>query len=163
MHYTYVLRSEPDGLLYTGSASDLRARLSQYRSGYVRSTARRRPLALIYWSGPRIAVTSASECVRRGSQAWLFTPVILSAGAEALSLPKGKDQRGEAEAASLSRGILRQHHSSNRSSPYATSVAALRPHACSALRVNSDSSAALGMMGKSSRQLERHSSWVLRY
>jgi hypothetical protein len=167
MHYTYVLRSERDGLFYTDSASNLRARLSQHRNRHVRSTAHRRPLALIYWSGSRIAVTSASECVRRGSQACVFTPVILSAA---------NTQRGEAEAPSLSRRIFRQDQSSNRSSPYATSVASLRGDgrfaaalnevkglgitssvACgSGRRKECTASAALGMTGKSSRELERY-------
>jgi putative endonuclease len=49
MYYTYVLRSERDGLFYTGSAKDLRARFAQHRSGRVHSTAYRRPLSLIYY------------------------------------------------------------------------------------------------------------------
>jgi hypothetical protein len=167
MHYTNVLRSERDGLFYTDSASNLRARLSQHRNGHVRSAAHRRPLALIYCSVRKKAVTLASQCVRPSPGARLFTSVILSGA---------KDQRGEAEAPSLSRGIFQQHHGSNRSSPSATSVASLRGDgrfaaalnevkglgitsslACdSGRRKESAASAALGMTGKSSRELQRH-------
>ncbi|HUF54258.1 MAG TPA: GIY-YIG nuclease family protein [Dehalococcoidia bacterium] len=40
----YVLRSEGDGLLYTGVTGDLKARLSQHNRGRVRSTTRRRAI-----------------------------------------------------------------------------------------------------------------------
>jgi hypothetical protein len=170
----YVPESARDSLFYTDSSSDLLARFSQHRIGHVRSTMHRRPLAIICCSVSKIGVTRARQCVRPDPQARLFTPVILSAA---------KDQRGEAEAPSLSRGIL-QHHGSNRSSLYATSVvslrgdsrfaAALNPSA--SLRVNSvkglgitssfacgsgrrkrsAASATFGMTEKGSRELERH-------
>ena len=49
MHYTYVLLSHKDGLLYTGSTGDLRERIREHQSGRVRSTSYRRPLKLIYY------------------------------------------------------------------------------------------------------------------
>ena len=49
MCYTYVLRSEQDKRFYTGSTRDLRSRLKLHSEGKVRSTAHRRPLALIYY------------------------------------------------------------------------------------------------------------------
>ena len=48
MHWVYVLRSERDGRLYTGATADLDRRLAEHNRGKVRSTARRRPLVLIY-------------------------------------------------------------------------------------------------------------------
>ena len=41
MHHTYVLCSERDGKLYTGTTSDLRARLKLHNAGRVKSTAHR--------------------------------------------------------------------------------------------------------------------------
>jgi putative endonuclease len=49
MHYTYVLRSEKDSLLYTGSTNDLRRRLSEHNRGEVSSTKYREPFNLIYY------------------------------------------------------------------------------------------------------------------
>lgn len=49
MHYVYVLRSQSDGMLYTGCTGDLRERLNQHNSGGVPSTAKRIPLDLIYY------------------------------------------------------------------------------------------------------------------
>ncbi len=49
MYYTYVLRSEKDGLLYTGFTKDLKLRLKQHKNGEVESTKDRRPLKLIYY------------------------------------------------------------------------------------------------------------------
>ncbi|MGH7548611.1 MAG: GIY-YIG nuclease family protein [Gemmatimonadales bacterium] len=49
MEYTYVLLSERDGRLYTGSTGDLRARFREHNAGRVHSTAHRRPLKLIYY------------------------------------------------------------------------------------------------------------------
>jgi putative endonuclease len=51
MHCTYVLYSESDGEWYTGAASGLRARVREHAEGRVRSTARRRPLLLVYYEG----------------------------------------------------------------------------------------------------------------
>ena len=47
--YTYVLKSEKDGNLYTGTASDLRERLRQHSKGLVSSTKHRRSLKLVYF------------------------------------------------------------------------------------------------------------------
>lgn len=49
MLYTYVLFSESDGRLYTGTTYDLHQRIRQHAEGAVRSTAYRRPLRLIYY------------------------------------------------------------------------------------------------------------------
>ena len=49
MEYTYVLQSKKDGKFYTGWTNDLRKRFSEHASGKVRSTANRRPFALIYY------------------------------------------------------------------------------------------------------------------
>jgi hypothetical protein len=123
-----VLRSERDGLFYTGSASNLLIWLSEYRSLYFRPIMHRRPLAIIYCSVSKIELTYARQFVRPDLRARLSTPVILSAA---------KDRRG---------AILQQYHGSNRFSPYATGIASLR----------GDSSAALGMTEKGSRELRRH-------
>lgn len=49
MYYTYVLQSQPDKRMYTGSTKDLRIRVREPGEGRVRSTAHRRPLTLIYY------------------------------------------------------------------------------------------------------------------
>ena len=49
MCYTYVLRSDHDQRFYTGTTRDLRTRIELYSDGKVRSTAHRRPLALVYY------------------------------------------------------------------------------------------------------------------
>jgi putative endonuclease len=49
MVYTYVLLSEKDLEWYTGSTRDLKTRVRQHAEGRVFSTARRRPLKLIYY------------------------------------------------------------------------------------------------------------------
>ena len=49
MFYVYVLISDADGQLYTGSTTDLKRRLSEHNAGRVRSTAKRRPLNLLYY------------------------------------------------------------------------------------------------------------------
>lgn len=61
MHYTYVLLSEVDGRLYTGTTGNLRERLKAHATGRVRSTAYRRPLTLIYYE----AGLSAEDAFRR--------------------------------------------------------------------------------------------------
>lgn len=48
-YYVYVLKSEADGLLYTGYTSDLQQRLESHNKGEVRSTKHRRPLQLVYF------------------------------------------------------------------------------------------------------------------
>jgi putative endonuclease len=50
-YYVYVLRSEVDGLFYTGYTKDLQNRLELHAKGKVLSTQKRRPLKLIYWEG----------------------------------------------------------------------------------------------------------------
>ena len=49
MFYTYVLKSNKDGKLYTGSAKNLQLRFGQHIKGEVRSTKYRRPLKIIYY------------------------------------------------------------------------------------------------------------------
>jgi putative endonuclease len=48
-YYTYILRSDVDGQLYTGCTNDLRKRLRQHTDGHVVSTSKRRPLELLYY------------------------------------------------------------------------------------------------------------------
>ena len=50
-YYVYVLKSEVDGLLYTGYTSNLKERLSLHNKGKVPSTKKRAPLTLIYFEG----------------------------------------------------------------------------------------------------------------
>lgn len=50
-YYTYVLRSEIDGLFYTGYTNNLKRRLGQHNNGENISTRNRRPLKLIYFEG----------------------------------------------------------------------------------------------------------------
>ena len=48
-HYTYVLKSETSGKLYTGATNNLDKRLNQHDNGMVFSTKYVRPLQLIYF------------------------------------------------------------------------------------------------------------------
>ena len=48
-HYTYVLKSETSGKLYTGATNNLEQRLKQDNNGMVFSTKYMRPLQLIYF------------------------------------------------------------------------------------------------------------------
>jgi len=48
MHYVYVLRSLKDGNLYVGRTEDLEIRFREHQKGRVESTAKRRPLRLLY-------------------------------------------------------------------------------------------------------------------
>jgi len=59
--YTYVLRSDRDQRFYTGTARDLRARVTLHADGRVRSTAYRRPLTLVYYE----ACLDADDAYRR--------------------------------------------------------------------------------------------------
>jgi putative endonuclease len=59
--YTYVLRSDHDQKLYTGTTRDLRARFKLHTEGAVRSTAYRRPVTLIYYE----ACLDADDAFRR--------------------------------------------------------------------------------------------------
>jgi putative endonuclease len=61
MHYVYALRSELDGMLYTGCTEDLRWRLRQHNEGKVPATRLRRPLKLIYYE----ASLSVDDAFRR--------------------------------------------------------------------------------------------------
>lgn len=47
--YTYVLRSQKDGLCYVGFTGDLRKRVEEHCDGRVPSTKYRRPLILEYY------------------------------------------------------------------------------------------------------------------
>jgi putative endonuclease len=49
MYYTYVLRSDKSGRLYTGYTSDLRKRLAEHQSGKATYTKTRGPYQLIYY------------------------------------------------------------------------------------------------------------------
>jgi putative endonuclease len=48
-YYTYVLKSDADGNLYTGYTKDLKLRFEQHQKGLVESTKNRRPLSLLYY------------------------------------------------------------------------------------------------------------------
>jgi putative endonuclease len=48
MWFAYALRSEKDGRLYVGMASDLKVRIEQHNRGYNRSTKARVPFELFY-------------------------------------------------------------------------------------------------------------------
>jgi putative endonuclease len=47
-YYVYVLKSEKDGLLYTGYTDNLKKRIEDHNKGKVSSTKYRLPLKLIY-------------------------------------------------------------------------------------------------------------------
>jgi putative endonuclease len=49
MVYVYVLQCEKDGHFYTGCSRDLKARMALHQSGRVASTAKRLPVALVYY------------------------------------------------------------------------------------------------------------------
>ena len=53
MYYVYILFSDKDKLLYTGSTPDLKARFQKHANGYVKATSHRRPLRLIYYEAYR--------------------------------------------------------------------------------------------------------------
>ena len=48
-HYTYILKSQKDGKMYTGYTEDLRKRLSQHNKGLSNYTKGRGPFDLIYY------------------------------------------------------------------------------------------------------------------
>ena len=50
-YYIYILKSEKDGMFYTGYTKDLKNRLNQHNKGEVYSTKNRRPLKLVYFEG----------------------------------------------------------------------------------------------------------------
>ncbi|MDD3101818.1 MAG: GIY-YIG nuclease family protein [Patescibacteria group bacterium] len=49
MFYVYILQSKKDGKKYIGFNSDLKERIKQHKSGEVRATKNRLPLALVYY------------------------------------------------------------------------------------------------------------------
>lgn len=53
MFYVYILKSEKDYNLYSGSTNDLRKRLKEHNNGLVFSTKSRRPFELIYYEAYR--------------------------------------------------------------------------------------------------------------
>ena len=48
-YYTYILKSQKDGKLYTGYTMDLRKRLNQHNKGLSTYTKGRGPFDLIYY------------------------------------------------------------------------------------------------------------------
>lgn len=49
MFYTYILKSDKDGKMYTGFTKNLKLRFDEHQKGKVDSTKDRRPLKLIYY------------------------------------------------------------------------------------------------------------------
>ena len=49
MQYVYVLQSKKDGVLYTGCAKDIKARLILHNAKKITSTKKRAPFSLIYY------------------------------------------------------------------------------------------------------------------
>lgn len=49
MFYVYLIQSDKDNCLYTGSTSDLRKRLLEHNQGLNKSTRYRTPFKLIYY------------------------------------------------------------------------------------------------------------------
>ena len=49
MYYVYVLKSEKDGMFYTGYTSDIKKRINEHNDGLVKSTKDRSPLKLVYF------------------------------------------------------------------------------------------------------------------
>jgi len=49
MFYRYILRSQQDNNLYTGSTNDLKRRFTEHNAGEVTSTKSRRPFLLVYY------------------------------------------------------------------------------------------------------------------
>ena len=49
LYYVYVLKSELDGMFYSGCTNDLRKRLKQHQSGQVVSTQKKLPIKLVYY------------------------------------------------------------------------------------------------------------------
>lgn len=63
-YYTYVLKSEVDGKLYTGWTNNLIDRVRGHKVGLVESTKNRRPLQLIYYE----ACLSKEKAILREKQ-----------------------------------------------------------------------------------------------
>jgi len=49
MFYVYTLISRKDGKLYIGYTNNLERRVKRHENGFVKATANRRPLKLIYY------------------------------------------------------------------------------------------------------------------
>ena len=49
MYYVYILKSEKDGLFYTGFTNDLNRRVEEHNQGLQESTKKRIPFELIYY------------------------------------------------------------------------------------------------------------------
>jgi putative endonuclease len=47
-YYTYVLRSQKNGRLYTGSTDNIERRLAEHNAGHSKATRHLKPFALIY-------------------------------------------------------------------------------------------------------------------
>ncbi len=63
-YFTYVLRSEKDGKLYTGYTRQLQKRLDEHNLGLNRSTKGREPFKLIYFE----ACLSKNAALKREGQ-----------------------------------------------------------------------------------------------
>lgn len=63
-YFTYVLKSEKDGKLYTGYTQNLKKRLVQHNSGLNKSTKGRGPFQIIYFE----ACLSEELAVKREKQ-----------------------------------------------------------------------------------------------
>ena len=59
--YTYILKSEKDGKLYTGYTTNLPSRFEAHQKGHVKSTKHRRPFERIYFEG----CTTQSDAIKR--------------------------------------------------------------------------------------------------
>ena len=53
MYFTYVIRSQKDGLLYIGYTENLDKRILEHNSGKVKSTKYRIPFELVYYESCR--------------------------------------------------------------------------------------------------------------
>ncbi len=53
MYFTYVLRSQKDGMLYIGYTENLDKRILEHNSGKVKSTKYRIPFELVYFEACR--------------------------------------------------------------------------------------------------------------
>ena len=49
LFFVYILKSDKDQKLYTGSTSDLRKRFKEHNLGLVRSTKLRKPFKIVYY------------------------------------------------------------------------------------------------------------------
>jgi putative endonuclease len=61
MFYTYVLKSTLDDKCYIGFTENLKRRFEEHNTGQVQSTAKRRPLKLIYYE----ACLSKDKAIKR--------------------------------------------------------------------------------------------------